>query len=746
VKDAQKPDHVSLTVLIDRLKDGQFVIPDFQREVEWLPADVRDLMRSIFLDYYIGTLLLWTERAQNLQALACEPIYGVTAGGKPAYIVLDGQQRLTALYYALVAPNKPYPGRANRYLFYIKVDKFVEEAYDDAFAYDWTQYMLAVTRTEEYQFKNHIFPLSVVGKGGWALPNWAQKYESYWRNKAQEVAADGDHAAREEAKRQADNAASFGEHLKDITEKYQVSYIELDRDLELAKVCDIFTQINSKGRQLDVFDLINALLKPRGLQLKHLWRAAAPDLAFVETDRMNRYVLQVMSILKQAYCSPKYLYYLIPGVDKAVREPDGSLRKEKLVASTEEFEKLWHEAVQAMRRAIDLLKHPQEYGAISSAYLPYVSILPAFAAIQAAARAREPHTRLDAQRKIRLWYWASVFTSRYSGSVESTTARDYLDLRKWFVDDSSVPSVIAEFQARFRTLDLHRETKRGTSVYNGVFNLLVRLGARDWVTGDAPQYGDLDDHHIIPRGSALAQRLGPDVDCILNRTALSSDTNRNVIRDRLPNAYLPELIRQNGEEVVRRTLESHLISPTGFDILLRDPFTAADFDAFIAERQRTILDAIGGLLVTERLDLAPDLRDLDATIESIELELRGAILSAMNSEVKALPIHVGQRVDEKLAAALRRNPALDAEHYGTLAGKLEYCDFRELQDIICAKPLWPGFEGRFGTKEILNQRFAQLAELRNSIRHSRTVDEVTRKEGEAAAIWFKRVLALPGSG
>ena len=199
MKDAQKPDHVSLTVLIDRLKDGQFVIPDFQREVEWLPADVRDLMRSIFLDYYIGTLLLWTERAQNLQALACEPIYGVTAGGKPAYIVLDGQQRLTALYYALVAPNKPYPGRANRYLFYIKVDKFVEEAYDDAFAYDWTQYMLAVTRTEEYQFKNHIFPLSVVGKGGWALPNWAQKYESYWRNKAQEVAADGDHAAREEA-------------------------------------------------------------------------------------------------------------------------------------------------------------------------------------------------------------------------------------------------------------------------------------------------------------------------------------------------------------------------------------------------------------------------------------------------------------------------------------------------------------------------------------------------------------------
>ena len=33
----------------------------------------------------------------------------------------------------------------------------------------------------------------------------------------------------------------------------------LDRDLEIDKVCDIFTQINSRGIRLDVFDLVNAL-------------------------------------------------------------------------------------------------------------------------------------------------------------------------------------------------------------------------------------------------------------------------------------------------------------------------------------------------------------------------------------------------------------------------------------------------------------------------------------------------------
>ncbi len=56
LKDAQKPDHVSLITLIGRIKEGRFVIPDFQREFMWDPRDIRDLMRSIFLDYYIGSL------------------------------------------------------------------------------------------------------------------------------------------------------------------------------------------------------------------------------------------------------------------------------------------------------------------------------------------------------------------------------------------------------------------------------------------------------------------------------------------------------------------------------------------------------------------------------------------------------------------------------------------------------------------------------------------------------------------
>lgn len=49
-------------------------------------------------------------------------------------------------------------------------------------------------------------------------------------------------------------------------------------------------------------------------------------------------------------------------------------------------------------------------------------------------------------------------------------------------------------------------------------------------------------------------------------------------------------------------------------------------------------------------------------------------------------------------------------------------------------------KSRFSMKPLLAKRFDQLADLRNAIRHSRTVDEVTRKDGEAALAWFRKVL------
>lgn len=751
MKNAQKPDHISLNTLISRLREGRYVIPDFQRDFEWKPWDVRDLIRSIFLDYYIGSLLLWKGKADNFEALSCEHLYGFEnvsyadhkSRGKPEHIVLDGQQRLTALHYALFAPEVPLPGRANQAAYYVQIDEFMAERYDQAFHYDWmSRKFTKILADTELQYQDHIFPVRVFGESGWALPNWVQGYIAYWE-KAERAARDAsEDVEAEHCAVIVENAKQFGELLKGLTDEYQLSYIELDEEIGLDKVCDIFTQINSKGVQLDVFDLINALLKPRGLQLRHMWRKASDKLEFVDSEKMNVYVLQVMSILRQAYCSPKYLYFLIPGTKKPVRDEEGKRSDEVLVRDTADFESLWEQAVVALEKAINTLRHPQEFGVISAKYIPYVSILPAFASLQHHASKLAPEIRLSAQRKIRHWYWASIFLNRYSGSVESTSARDFLAMGRWFGDELQEPDFVLDFKNRFRSLDLRREIRRGSSIYNGIFNLLVIQGARDWINGKVASSDDLDDHHIVPQSWGKTNLKKNAIDTILNRTPLSSDTNRNIIRDRLPNEYLPEWIAKNGEDSVRAILESHFISPAAFDILMKKNFSADDYEAFVSERNRTLMASIESLLVKDRLDLPADLRELDRQIEIVELDLRSVICTQLDNDWAKVPPHIAESVLRRVDAASRRNPAFDSEKYSELEGRLEFFDLRELQDTIGAKSLGPIFRERFGAKDALNQKFGQLAELRNGIRHSRTVSKVAQMEGEAAILWFGEILHL----
>ena len=291
-------------------------------------------------------------------------------------------------------------------------------------------------------------------------------------------------------------------------------------------------------------------------------------------------------------------------------------------------------------------------------------------------------------------------------------------------------------------MELRKETHRGTSVYNGIFNLLILRGARDWMTGKVPQHGDLDDHHIVPQSWGRdSLEPGAAADTILNRTPLTVETNRHVINDRLPNEYLPRLIQENGEEEVRAILESHLISPEAQDILMRDPFTPKDFEEFVGEREHTIQVAIEDMLIKERVDLPSQLKDLDAKVEQIELGIRDLIENALDGESSLLPQHIADKIDERLQQVVKKNASLDSEHYETLHGQLEFFDLRELEDTIQNRGLWSRFQGRFSNKETLKNRFDQLAELRNRLRHSRSVDEVTQKDGEAAILWFQTIFS-----
>ena len=78
-----------------------------------------------------------------------------------------------------------------------------------------------------------------------------------------------------------------------------------------------------------------------------------------------------MSVLEQAYCSSKYLYYLVPESKKTIRNADGSKVQIVLIEDVNEFNERWNQSVRALKKAIESLQNPRDFGSIKSAFVPY---------------------------------------------------------------------------------------------------------------------------------------------------------------------------------------------------------------------------------------------------------------------------------------------------------------------------------------------------------------------------------------
>jgi hypothetical protein len=585
MKNLESIDKKSLQSIINILKENKFGIPDFQRDFEWGPWDVTELIKSIFEDYYIGTLLLWRSSKENTDYLSCEPIYGAPNKKDFDHIVLDGQQRLSALYYAFFAPDKNFPRRKSKFYYYVKIDKLLSENYDEAFYYDISSKNAdEIFSTKEKQFELKIFPLKLFSSSGFGIPKWIEEYKQYWD------------------KKESNTAEAEKEKLMDIMgallTEYEISYIELDKQISVEKVCDIFQKINSTGLDLNIFDLMNALLRPKDIFLRKSWDEVANgfDGKIPSSDKVKIYVLQVISILEQNYCAPKFLYYLIPGAIKQEKNQAGKIEKKVLIESKQEFCDHWNNSIKAMDESLKILNNHSDLGAINPNFFPYPTMLPIFTALNIEINNGGYEDRNGVQKKIRQWYWSSIFTKNYSSSVESQMAKDYIAMKNWFKHDENIPEVVLEARKTYKSLELEKENSSNSAIYKGIFCILVRNGAQDFTTFQDPIYTSLEDHHIVPKSWGIKNGVY-EINSILNRTPISDNTNKKVILDKLPNKYLNLVFEKNKDEgSVNKMLKSHFINKDILQILMRKDFCPDDFREYILLRKKLIIDKIGELI------------------------------------------------------------------------------------------------------------------------------------------------------
>jgi hypothetical protein len=537
------PDKRKVVGLVEQAHAGKICLPNFQRDFVWRREEVADLVRSIIRGYFIGSLLLLRSDPNNPPFA---PIFlrGSDAPNRdphPELLILDGQQRLSSLIYALTAPDLSLKDSSKRRWFFLDFDLLLDDPDNDGIIFDRAKRELRGLDQQEIQFAERKLPCTALmsqqafyawrdGFDDWARstsPEVHEKYRSVWRDRWTEA------------------ITAFQTFEVPLVELPQVD--ESDPE-SIGRVCAIFEKLNSTGVDLSVYDLLTARLYRSGIRLHDLWAEACrahPRLASWSGGKADQHkfgvlVLRTLALLRGLDPKPRILIDLDP-VD---------------------FDADWRRAAAAIERALELISlvSPDGFGVFAEKWLPGYGLIPILAALRSEIDSR----RLGEKERtdLRRWYWCNVFLERYSSAVESKSRKDYAEMTRHWFDGGPEPDVFQEAQNLIGSPGFRIRTSASyaSAVYSGVFCLLAIRNARDWRRGENIQLQELQDHHIMPQ--AFLKRHGVTrrvtVNSIANRTLISDETNGK-IKDKAPKEYLEDT------NIIRTTTRAELLLPHFID-------------------------------------------------------------------------------------------------------------------------------------------------------------------------------------
>ncbi|MFB6199484.1 MAG: DUF262 domain-containing protein [Candidatus Nanohaloarchaea archaeon] len=575
------PKPKSINKLLGQIDQGEYVIPHFQRDYEWGPGDVCDLFNSIIRDYYTGTLLLWDLNKYDGGNGTWDPLWGMDESqlkDEPSRAILDGQQRLSSLYYAIYSPNELFPSRKSYYYFFLDMDNLLNNNYEEIIDYEHkrkSRNLEDFLEKQEELIERGEFPLLLLSDEDYLSTNEFENWlQDYVRTKKEEGVISEDVTALKVQ----------NELRKILQYKFSVETLEYS---DVQKVCDIFTRINQKGMSLSTFDLMNAFLFPHGIELRKEWEDLEnEDLKSVH-KKMGEYILKLMSLRKQKYCSSKYLYNLIPESESS----NGQI----IIQDADEFRTTWKKAINYAEKARQKILNTgkYEFGALKNSFIPNTTILPVLGALIWEYETNLNVGKQEFNQKIETWYWSAVFSGDYSGSSDTIMAKDYEEVVEW-LEGGETPERVKNVDEEFiEGLDLKTDIK--DSRYKAVLGILGKRNSSDFYKVrnlGAWDVKKIDDHHIFPskiEGMSLPEE---EKNSIANRTLILDETNKK-IQNKRPSKYLDKIRNQHveGEEEIQELMKSHLVNRKALEHLEND-----NFQEFTKERGRTLKNEIKELV------------------------------------------------------------------------------------------------------------------------------------------------------
>jgi hypothetical protein len=457
---------------VKKLLDGALMIPSIQRDYVWSRSQIPRLLDSLYKGYPIGSLLIWeTNLVVPLKPAAV--LQGTPLQGKPS-VLLDGQQRLTSLAWAVRPSAVPKGTTPSDVRFDLRTERFLNPSA--------TQ-------------RNDVLLVRVA-----------------------DVLADGAQYAEilRSAGIQLDdpNFQTYYDRLSQVHKirDYPIGVQTYASD-DYEEVAEIFARVNSGGRRLSKGDLAMSAIAARWENGLEQIKAFQLQLASYDFPLDREAILRLMATMAGV------------GAD--------SIRLIKKEMTGEKLKQAWADTEAALRLAVDFFKGGAKIPKSGLLTSPNLAVVPAYLLF-----VRKQKLEPGEQEQLRRWLYTAMAFSHYSNQVESKLDAEAKAIRELAPDqlwEDLIRRASGPRSANSPIAPADLEEKGSRSpLFTLLYIAALEADAKDWwnnlALAGAPvgRGHKIEYHHVFPQSKAKPLHPPALWDSIANLAFLSALGNKKV--------------------------------------------------------------------------------------------------------------------------------------------------------------------------------------------------------------------------
>ena len=506
--------------LLSDVKNGRIGLPDLQRPFVWKDNKVRELLDSMMKGYPIGYIMLWAspEGYDNTGYIGKND----KTYKRPDDLVIDGQQRLTALLaamYGVTIKDKNYRERKIRISFNPLTREFAV----------WTQ---AYERNSEW-----ISEISSVFAAD-------QEHNISKFRKAYIKTANEGRVKNNELELTEDEEATIEENINDLLNLgiYSLPTLKINAKADEEDVADIFVRVNSGGQNLTEKNFIETLIAVYDNDVHDVINRFCAESRIPDNGTSFNQILQVdpSHLIRMAVgvgfrrARLRYAYMLLRGKNLKTGEITKDVREENLNTFKESLDIVtnlnnWH-AFMNLFASTGYLKGSlvASTNAVVFSYVLYLI-----------GKYEYKVSSVELQKIIRKWIFMS---DEFVAYLDSSIANR-------FTDDYFAYSLPTELNSSSATSPAWYGYIAALNVLGTPMLFSTAPLSQYFVLGTSGDKNSVDKHHIFPKH--YLEKIGYDNDRdrnqIANFTYLDYATNID-ISDAAPTEYVGRYRDKLGEE------------------------------------------------------------------------------------------------------------------------------------------------------------------------------------------------------